>query len=135
MASGIYTIFKANLMNKIVDLEGDTIKVALYDDSHSFTATDDDYTTTNELAAAGGYTQGGATLATKSVTEGATTKWDADDAAWAAATFTAYHAVIYDSTVGATDELMCSIDFGGAKQVTAGTFTIQWDTDGIITLA
>jgi len=134
MASGIYNRFKANLMNKVVDLEADTIQVALYDDSHAFTATDTVYTTTNELATENGYTQGGAALATKAVTEGATTKWDADDVAWAASTFTAYHAVIWDNTV-ATDDLICSIDFGGAKTVSAGTFTIQWHTDGIITLA
>lgn len=133
MASGIYNRFKANLMNKVVDLEGDTIKVTLYDDSHSFTATDTDYTTDNELATTGGYTQGGATLASKAVTEAATTKWDADDTAWTSATFTAYHAVIYDSTAG--NDLIASIDFGGAKTVAAGTFTIQWNASGIITLA
>jgi hypothetical protein len=133
MASGIYSRFKANLMNKVVDLEADTIKVALYDNSHAFTATDTDYTTDNELATAGGYTQAGATLAGKAVTEAATTKWDGTDTAWTTATFTAYHAVIYDSTAG--NDLICSIDFGGAKTVADGTFTIQWDAAGIITLA
>ena len=133
MASGIYNRFKANLMNKVVDLEGDTIKVTLYDNSHSFTAADTDYTTDNELATTGGYTQGGATLASKAVTEAATTKWDAADVAWTSATFTAYHAVIYDSTAG--NDLIASIDFGGAKVVAAGTFTIQFDAAGIITLA
>lgn len=133
MASGIYNRFKANLMNKVVDLEGDTIKVALYNNSHSFTATDTDYTTDNELATAGGYTQTGAALEGKAVTETATTKWDADDRNWTAATFTAYHAVIYDSTAG--NDLIASIDFGGAKTVAAGTFTIQWNASGIITLA
>lgn len=133
MASGIYNRFKANLMNKVVDLEGDTIKVTLYDNSHSFTAADTDYTTDNELATTGGYTQGGATLASKAVTEAATTKWDATDVAWTSATFTAYHAVIYDST--ASNDLIASIDFGGAKVVAAGTFTIQFDAAGIITLA
>ena len=121
-------------MNKEVDLEGDTINVSLYDDSHSFTATDTVYTTTNELATTGGYTQGGKALASKAVTEAATTKWDAADSTWTSATFTAYHAVIWDDSVG-TDDLICSIDFGGAQTVTAGTFTIQWHADGIITLA
>ena len=120
-------------MNKEIDLEADTIKVSLYDNTHSFTATDTDYTTTNELATAGGYTQGGATLAGKSVTQAATTKWDATDTEWTSATFTAYHAVIYDST--ATNDLICSIDFGGAQTVTAGTFKIAWHANGIITLA
>jgi len=133
MASGIYNRFKANLMNKVVDLEADTINVALYNNSHAFTATDTDYTTTNELATTGGYTQGGQALAGKAVTEAATTYWDATDASWTSATFTAYHAVIYDSTAG--DDLICSIDFGGAQTVTSGTFTIQWHANGIISLA
>jgi hypothetical protein len=133
MTSGIYNRFKANLMNKEVDLEADTIKVALYNGTHAFTATDNTYTTTNELATAGGYTQGGATLGGKAVTEAATTKWAATNAAWTAATFTAYHAVIWDDS--AADSLICSIDFGGAQAVVAGTFTIEWDAAGIITLA
>ncbi len=133
MASGIYNRFKANLMNKVVDLEADTINVALYDNSHAFTATDTDYTTTNELTTTGGYTQGGSALGGKAVTEAATTKWDATDHAWTSATFTAYHAVIYSATAG--NDLICSIDFGGAKTVSAGTFTIIWDADGIITIA
>lgn len=65
MASGMYSSFKTGLMKKLynIDTAGDTIKVALYDNSHSFTAADTTYTTANELATAGGYTQGGATLA------------------------------------------------------------------------
>ena len=133
MASGIYNRLKANLMNKEVDLEADTINVALYDNSHAFTATDTTYTTTNELATAGGYTQGGQALAGKAVTEAATTYWDATDTSWTSATFSTYHCVIYDSTV--SDDLICSIDFGGEQTVTSGTFTIQWHANGIISLA
>jgi len=133
MASGIYNRFKANLMNKVVDLEADTINVSLYNGTHAFTAGDTDYTTTNELATAGGYTQGGQALAGKAVTEAATTKWDATDIEWTSATFTAAHAVIWDSSAG--NDLICSIDFGGNQSVISGTFKIQWHADGIITLA
>ena len=132
MASGIYNRFKANLMNKEVDLEADAIKVALYNSSHSFTAGDNVYTVTNEISGTG-YTAGGAALASKTVTQAATTKWDATDVTWTSATFTAYFAVIYDSTV--TNDLIATIDFGGAQTVSSGTFTIQWHADGIITLA
>jgi hypothetical protein len=135
MASGVYERFKANLMNKIVDLEADAIQVSLMDNSHSFTSTHNIWTdvSTNELATAGGYTAGGATLATAAVTQGATTKFDGDDTAWTSATFSAYHAVLWDDTVG-TDDLICSFDFGGVKTVTSGTFTIQWHANGIITM-
>lgn len=134
MASGIYNRFKANLMNKEIDLEADTIKVALLNNSHSFTATNTVWgdVSTNEITGTG-YTTGGKTLANKSVTEASTTKWDADDVVWSTATLTAYHAVIYDVT--ATSNLIASIDFGGAQSVTAADLTIEWDTDGIITLA
>lgn len=133
MASGIYNRFKANLMKKVVDLVGDTINVALFNNSKAFVAGDTVYSDTNELPTAGGYTQGGAALAGKSVTEGATTKWDANDRAWTGATFTAYFAQLYDAS--ASDNVIALIDFGGAQAVVSGTFTIQWNANGIITLA
>jgi hypothetical protein len=139
MASGVYNRFKLNCLTKVVNVGagGDSIYVSLYDNNHAFTATDTDYTTTNELAnGVGGYTRGAdATnlLADQAVTVGATTKWDATDHAWTSATFTAYHAVIWDATAG--NDLICSIDFGGAKTVSSGTFTLIWDSSGIITLA
>jgi hypothetical protein len=138
VASGIYNCFKGDLMEKQVDIGdgGDSIYVTLYDNNHSFTASDTVYTTSNELAATGGYTQGADAsnlLAGQAVTIAATTKWDATDKSWTSATWTAYHAVIWDSTN--TNSLICSIDFGGAKTVSSGTFTIIWDSDGIITLA
>lgn len=137
MASGIYERFKANLMNKIVDLEADAIRVALVNNSHDSTAPfDQDVWTTvvdaNEISGTG-YTAGGELLTTKAVTQAATTKFDADDTAWTTATFSAYHAVLYDDTLAA-DDLICTFDFGGIKTVTAGTFTIQWHANGIITL-
>ena len=136
MASGIYNRFKANLMNKEIDLEADSLIVMLMDNVHSFSAADNVVgdVDANELPAAGNYAQKTEVLAKGAVTQAATTDFDADDSVWAAATFTAYHAVIYDDTIG-TDDLICSIDFGGAQAVSAGTFTIQWDAAGIITLA
>lgn len=134
MASGIYNRFKANLFNKEVDMEADTLKVALLDSSHSFTATNTVWTDVSANQISGtGYTSGGATLANGAVTEAATTKFDADDVSWTSGSFTTAHAVIYDSTV--SDNLIASIDFGGDQTVASGTFTIQWDADGIITLS
>ncbi len=135
MASGIYNRFKANLMNKEVDLEGDTIRVALMDNSHSFTATHNQWSevSANEISGTG-YTANGVALASKAVTQAATTKFDATDVVWTTSTFSAYHAVIYDDTL-TNNDLMCSFDFGGEKSVSAGTFTIEWHSEGIITLA
>lgn len=135
MASGIYNRFKANLMNKEVDLEADTIRVALLNSSHSFTATHNTWSqvSANEVSGTG-YTANGASLANKAVTQGATTKFDADDTQWTSSTITASHAVIYDDTM-TNDDLIASIDFGGSQSTSSGTFKIQWHADGIITLA
>jgi hypothetical protein len=140
MASGIYNRFKANLMNGVVDLEADTIKVALLDATET-SPTVTDNVLTDVIATPGsapeisgtGYTNGGETITTGTVTQGATTDWDGDDTSWTSSTFTTYAALIYDNT--ATDNLIALIDFGGAQTVTAGTFTIQWHANGIITLA
>ncbi len=140
MASGVYNRAKVNLMNKEVDLGngGDTIKVMLLDNSHVFDADDNVLTdiSANEILTSGtGYSQ--KTLANQAVTQDDTNdvgKFDADDVQWTVATFTAYHATIFDDTL-ASDDLIGSIDFGGAKAVTGGTFTIQWSSDGILELA
>ena len=135
MASGMYNRFKANLMNKEIDLEADTIIVILLDDSHAFNAAHNNLSdvSANELPTAGGYVQQDKELAGKAVTQAASTKWDGNDVEWAAATFSAWHAILYDET--ASDDLIGSIDFGEEKVVTAGIFKIQWHVNGIITLA
>ncbi len=140
MSSGIFNRMKANLFNKEIDLGNgaDTIKVLLLDNNHSFDPDDDILTdiSANELETSGtGYVQ--KTLANQAVTQddaNDVAKFDADDLQWTTATFIAYHAVIYDDTLG-SDDLIGSIDFGGAKSVTGGTFTIQWSSDGIVELA
>lgn len=138
MASGLYNRFKANLLNAEVDLGNgaDTIKVILLDNSHAFNAAhnvigDIDG---NELPTAGNYTQKTKVLAGQQVTQAATTKWDGTDVEWAGATFSAWHAALYDDT-HATDDLIATWDFGGEKVVAAGTFKLQWHANGIITLA
>jgi hypothetical protein len=134
MASGIYERFKANIFNGVVDLEADVIQVSLMDNVHVFDATDNVWAdvSANEMAGTG-YTADGVVLAGKAVVQAATTSFDGTDSAWTTATFTAYFGVLWDNTLAA-DDLICCFDFGGAKTVTAGTFTIQWHANGIITL-
>lgn len=135
MASGIYNIFKSNLMLGHLNLDTDDIRVCLYDGVHSFTASDTNYTTTNELPTTGGYTQGTAVLQNPIVMPGATATFDADDTAWTSATFSADYAVLFDFTYDpVNNNLICCFDFGGTKTVSSGTFTIIWHASGIITL-
>lgn len=134
MASGIYSAFKSNLFKRLHNLNNtDTIKVALYGASFAFTASQTIYSANFELAGTGGYTTAGATLTNTAVTTAGTTGvFDADDAAWAAATFSTYFAVLYDVTPCNT--LICAIDFGGVQTVTSGTFTVQFASSGIVIL-
>jgi hypothetical protein len=140
MASGVYNSFKAELMNKVVDLEGDVIKVALMNNSHSFTAENDGWANVSANEVSGtGYTAGGQALASKAVTTDDTDDegvWDAANTTWDSSTITAYHAVIYDDSVTTpiADQLICSIDFGGAQSSSNGDFTIQWAAEGIINI-
>ena len=87
------------------------------------------YTATNELATAGGYTAGGTTVAptvsTASTSNGTVVIVDFADASWAASTFTARGALLYDDTaVG--NPAIAVIDFGSDKSCTASTFTVQF---------
>lgn len=135
MANLIYNRFLANLMNKEVDLEADVIKVQLHTSSYTPAATHNVKSDlTNEVANGNGYTTGGATLANKSVTQGATTYLDADDTTWSSSSITARYAVLVDDTL-TNDDLICCFDFGQDYTSTNGNFTIQWNASGLITLA
>jgi len=136
MASGIYDDFKEDLMDGSVDLSngGDTLKVALLDSSHTFTAGDANWAavSANEITGTG-YSAGGVTMSTQSVAVATNTAtFDLGDAIWTTATFTAAHAVVYSVTNSSS--LIASFDFGGDQSVSAGTFTIQWHGNGVITL-
>lgn len=128
-------------MDGSIDLDTDTIKVALVtssytpdQDAHDFW----DDVSANEVANSGTYAAGGATLANKAVTQDNTDDegvFDADDVSWTSATITARYAVIYKSTgVSSTSPLICLIDFGSNQSSTAGTFTLPWNSEGIINL-
>ena len=126
------TSFKVELMQAVHNFTtgtGDTFKLALYDDSASFTAATTAYTVTNEVANSGTYAAGGGTLTNVTPTSTSTTAFtDFADLSFTSATITAFGAMIYnDSAAG--DPSVCILDFGGAKTSTAGTFTIIFPTD------
>jgi len=134
MASGIYSIFKGGVMSGQYTLTTDTCKVCLLNTVHAFAAGNTIYgnISANELAASNGYLAGGTILTSCAVVNTGVATWDAADVAWTSSTFTAGHAVIYDTSTG--NSLVCSIDFSGNKAVSAGTFTLQWSPTGIISL-
>lgn len=121
------TSFKQEILQGVHNFTngtGNTFKLALYDNSASFTAATTAYTNTNEVANSGTYSAGGGTLTNVTPTTSGTTAFtDFADLSFTSATITAYGALIYnDSAAG--DPTVCVLDFGGAKTSTAGTFTI-----------
>lgn len=125
------TSFKVELMQAVHNFTastGNTFKLALYDNSASFTASTTAYTSTNEVGASGTYSAGGGTLTNVTPTSSGTTAFtDFSDLSFTSATITAYGAMIYNDTA-AGDPAVCILDFGGAKTSTAGTFTIVFPT-------
>jgi hypothetical protein len=125
------TSFKVELMRAVHNFTngtGNTFKLALYDNSPSFTAATTAYTASGEVANSGTYSAGGGTLTNVTPTSSGTTAFtDFSDLSFTSATITSYGALIYnDSAAG--DPAVCVLDFGGAKTSTNGTFTIIFPT-------
>lgn len=138
MASKLYGNFLLKALNKEVDFDSDTIKVALL--SSSYTPDQDAHDYFNDVSSyevtGTGYTSGGATLASKTATYDSSTNvivLDAADTTWSSSTITARYAVIYDSTgTASTSALIGYVDFGSDQSSTNGNFTITWDSTGIV---
>jgi hypothetical protein len=125
------TSFKVELMQAVHNFTastGNTFKLALYDNSASFTAATTAYTSSNEVANSGTYAAGGGTLTNVTPTSSGTTAFtDFADLSFTSATITAFGALIYNDTATG-DPAVCVLDFGGAKTSTNGTFTIIFPT-------
>ena len=139
MADIVYNSFKKNIMNGSIDLDTDTIKVALVTSSYTPNQdTHEDFAdVTNEITSTG-YTAGGSALANKAVTADNTDNegvFDADNVTWANSSITARGAVVYkDTGTAATSLLICYIDFTSDKSSSTSDFIIQWNTEGILNL-
>lgn len=129
------TSFKQELLQAKHDFTnstGHTFKLALYDNSASFTAATTDYTATNEVSASGSYSAGGGALTNVSpATSGTTAFCDFADITFTSATITARGALIYNTTTGGgsgTTDSVVVLDFGSDKSSTAGDFQVVFPT-------
>jgi hypothetical protein len=130
-----------------MDLDADTLKVALYNNSitpdNDVTAANSAYDvgqwvkTTNEMYEAGQWDQGGVALASKTidVASADVVMFDAADTASGSAADLAnvYGCLVYDDTIATpvAKQGICYNYFGGANSVVNGTFTVRWSTSGI----
>ena len=116
--------FKQELLQGLHDLDGHTLKLALYTSSATLGPTTTAFSTTNESSGTN-YTSGGATIANVAVAVSGTVAYvDFDDVSFSSATISdAAGALIYNSS--ASDRAIAVIDFGSTKSVAAGTLTIS----------
>jgi hypothetical protein len=125
-------------LNKEISWTSDNIKVALVKDTYTPNQDTNAYwgdVVANE-ATGTGYTAGGATLASKTLTyDNATNKLklSAANAQWPASTVTARYAVVYDDSpsTNATKPLLGYVDFGANQSTSNTTFEIVWSASGI----
>ena len=129
-------------------LDSDTVKAALFNNS---VTPDKDavvgstgfntgtWTTGNEVVDVTNWVTGGRALASKTFTtpSAGVFMFDAADlAGGGTVTITnAFGCLVYDDTITAgtvADQGACYNYFGGAQSVTAGTFTIVWNANGIL---
>ena len=142
--SAMCASFKAELMqcyhlfsnganpSRVGNTAPDTFKLALYDNGSALTKNTTVYTTTGEIASGSGYTTGGNSLVISTAPTIDTTGLNNvayisfSTTTWTSASFTTYGALIYNSSQ--SNRAVAVLDFGSAKTVTIGTFTVTFPT-------
>ena len=141
ISTAMCTSFKKELLEALHNFKlsgGDTFKLALYVSAATLGAATTAYSATNEVAATGGYSAGGATLTRVDPTSSGTTGFtDFVDVTYAASTITANGCLIYNSTDSNT--AVSSHAFGSDKTSSGGDFLISFpapaDTTAILRIA
>ena len=116
--------FKQELLQGLHDLDGHTLKLALYTSSATLGPTTTAFSTTNESSGTN-YTSGGATISNVAVSLSGTVAFvDFDDVSFSSATISdAAGALIYNSS--ASNRAIAVLDFGSTKAVSGGTLTVS----------
>jgi len=149
----LYNSFKKYLLDGTIDLDTDTIKVALVTSAYTPLATHDvladvmaspDPEVVAIASPSNGYTDGGAALSGAAVTHTdspSTAKFDASDLTWTSLTATFRYGIVYaEKSVGSpaiVNPLIGYILFNDTPadvDVSGVDFTIQWSASGIVTL-
>ena len=139
ISQAITVSFKQDLMSPGGNLEAQTLKCALYDNTATLNQNTAAYITANEISDSGtNYTTGGATLTNVAIsTDGTTAIFDADNVSFSNATISAQAALIYNANN--SNSSIAVLDFGGVKTSTNGTFELQFPnadaTNGLIRIA
>ena len=119
--------FRENILNAVINMSSDTIKMALYaSGSHNQNTTA--YTSSGETSGTN-YTAKGNTLSGASQstdTANHVSHYDFNDTSWTTSSITADSCLIYSDTVTSptADVSIYVGDFGGSKSSSTGTFSV-----------
>jgi hypothetical protein len=134
-----YGLAVTSLLNGQINFPTATVKAMLVTSSYS--PNQDTHRWKSDItgeATGTGYTAGGQTLTSKTVTYTAgtnTTAIDAADPSWTTTTVTARYLVVYvDTGTATTSPLICYVDFGADVTSTGGTFLAQIPAAGLATI-
>ena len=124
LTQAVCNSFKQELLQGLHDLDGHTLKLALYTSSATLGPTTTAFSTTNESSGTN-YTSGGATISNVAVSLSGTVAFvDFDDVSFSSATISdAAGALIYNSS--ASNRAIAVLDFGSTKSVSGGTLTVS----------
>lgn len=138
MSAVVYNIAKELGFRKSIDFLNESIRCILM--GNSYVPDIDGHQYYSDIAAhectGPGYTAFGKPLQNKTVTRDMANDWvvfDASDPLWTGVTVTARYAILLkDSGSYATSPLICCLDLGGDKVMTAGNFLLRFDPTGIL---
>ena len=135
ITSAICNSFKVEILKALHDFtttSGDDFNLALYTSGATLNKDTTVYATNpgggadTEVATATGYTaKGKEIISVTPVLSSDTAVCDFGNVSWTSASFTARGCLIFNDDASG-DPSVCSIDFGGDKTVTSGTFTVEF---------
>lgn len=136
MSTFIYSAFGLYLGQGAIDFDNDTFKVGLLTSSYSPAQnTDTKWSDISGDEASGtGYTAGGVAVSSISWSRSSNViTLDFADVSWENSSITARYGALYDDT-HTDDPLIVCLDLGSELTSSSGTFAVQFNASGILTV-
>jgi len=124
------TSFKKELLNGVHNFTAasDQFKLALYDNSATFTAATTAYTSGNEISGTNYTAKGNFLTSVTPVASGTTALTDFADEVFSTVTISAVRGALIFNEAATGDPTVCVLDFGADKAASSGDFTIVFPT-------
>ena len=124
------TSFKVELMKGVHNFTAasDQFKIALYDNSASFTAATTAYTSSNEISGTNYTAKGQALNPVTPVASSTTALVDFADEVFSNVTISSVRGALIFNDSASGDPSVCVLDFGADKAASSGDFTIVFPT-------